>query len=624
LHIQLQPQLITTSEIIVSGIKDSGLQLMLPARVDRLQLDQLQPSTRSTLDHLLGEGSSAFIKSYGPAGQLQTVSIRGMAAEQAQVLLDGIPLNGMQLGSVDLGQFHTANISEAQVYYGGSALFGGSGAIGGAINLQSIQPGERLGYAAQISLASFQNSDLSLAIDLPIGDFRQRLHIARQGGKNEYATTYGDETISLQNRDYHRLNLIHQTGFDLNERWSLSSYLSLFQNETGAATTFLNPLTEQTNKARTQNENILAKVGLHYQGTSGEFTLRSWLRDETMYYDDPTLLINNQALHSRHQNQEWATQLNGRYLMTQNLLFLAGADVSLQNINSTDAGVHKRNHFAGFLMQDWKIFDLDLLQQKMHLQLKMRLEHDSVYGSVFLPGAGLRYELARLKLFASAGKNYRSPSFNDLYWVPGGNPDLKPENSFNSELGAQYDNLVFGTLIKVAATVYQNRVENQIKWLSQNNVWRPQNLLEVNSRGFELDLSLSDRKEIHKIGFSYNRHRVEKAAPEFIGDQTEGNLIPHIPGEQWRLNMQTGFAGLRAGMAANAMSFRYKSIQNDVDQILEAHTIWRFWAGYQIAIWKHHFGISASVENLFNVDYQVMPGYPMPPRNYRVCVSIKF
>ena len=624
LHIQLQPQLSSTPEIVISGTKDSGLQLMLPARVDRLQPEQMQQSTQSTLDHLLGEHSGAFIKSYGPAGQLQTVSIRGMAAEQTQVLLDGIPLNGMQLGSVDLGQFHTANLSEALVYYGGSALLSGSGSIGGAINLRSIQPSNRLGYTARISLASFQNSDLSFAVNLPVGSFRQRLHLARQSGKNDYATTYKNEAITLENRDYHRLNLIYQTEYDLNSKWTVSSYLSWLGSEAGAATAFINPLAEQGNKARTENENVLAKMELRYQGVSGELTARSWLRDETMHYDNPSLIINNQALHSRHRNREWATQINGRYLFRKNLLFLAGGDFSIQQINSTNAGIHDRRHSAFYLMQDWQVFQLTRLHQKLHLQLNSRWEHDSVYGIVFLPGAGLRYALTNIEIFTAIGKNYRSPSFNDLYWVPGGNPDLKSESALNSELGAQYRKSIYGALMDIAATVYRNRVENQIKWLPQNNVWRPQNILEVLSRGFELDGSLSDRKEIHKIGFSYNRQRVKKAAPEFNGDPTEGNLLPFIPGEQWRVHAQSGFGEFRAGVAVNAMSFRYKSIQNEADQVLAGHSIWRLWAGYHLKIWKHYLGLTASVENLFDADYQVMPGYPMPPRNYRGTVLIKF
>lgn len=624
LLVQLQPLLSSTSEIVVHGEKESALLLMLPARVDRLQMDQALLTSQSSLNQILDVHSAAFIKSYGPVGQLHTVSIRGMAAEQTQVLLDGIPLNGMQLGSVDLGQFNTANLSEAQIYYGGNMLFGGSGAIGGAINLQSVQPGEHFGYSAQFSYASFQNSDLNIALDLPIGTLRQRLYAARQTGKNDYETTYDTKQVTLQNRDYSRQNLIHQMAYDLNSKWTILSYLSWFRNEAGAATAFLNPLTEQTNKARTENENALAKLALKYRGNSGSFSVSSWLRDELMYYDDPSLIINNQALHSRHQNWEWAAQSNGRYILLQKLLFLSGADWSFQKINSTDAGKHKRSHFASYFMLDWQILELEKLRQKIHLQGKMRWEYDSVYGSVFLPGMGLLYKTKRLELFASAGKNYRSPSFNDLYWVPGGNPNLRPESALNSELGARYQKSFYGVYLEMTAAVYQNRVENQIKWLPVNNVWRPQNILEVSSQGYEFDVSVSDLKAIHKIGVSYNRQNVEKSAPEFIGDKTEGNILPYIPGEQWRFEAQSGYSGFRTGVSAQAMSFRYKSIQNEADQVLAGHTIWRIWAGYQVRIWEHRVGISTSVENVFNAAYQVMPGYPMPPRNYKGGVSIKF
>ena len=54
--------------------------------------------------------------------------------------------------------------------------------------------------------------------------------------------------------------------------------------------------------------------------------------------------------------------------------------------------------------------------------------------------AGIVFNLLKkeLKLKGSTAYNYRFPSMNDLYWRPGGNPDVKPEEGpsiFSSENG---------------------------------------------------------------------------------------------------------------------------------------------------------------------------------------------
>ena len=47
--------------------------------------------------------------------------------------------------------------------------------------------------------------------------------------------------------------------------------------------------------------------------------------------------------------------------------------------------------------------------------------------------AGIVFNLLKkeLKLKGSTAYNYRFPSMNDLYWRPGGNPDVKPEEGYS-------------------------------------------------------------------------------------------------------------------------------------------------------------------------------------------------
>lgn len=70
----------------------------------------------------------------GGLGSFQTVSIRGIAAKNIVICMDGVPMNDGSGGAVDLGQIDLNQIEKIEVYKDHvPAKFGGAG-IGGAVN----------------------------------------------------------------------------------------------------------------------------------------------------------------------------------------------------------------------------------------------------------------------------------------------------------------------------------------------------------------------------------------------------------------------------------------------------------------------------------------------------------
>lgn len=76
------------------------------------------------------------IQSYkqGGLGSFQTVSIRGIAAKNILICLDGIPLNDASGGAVDLGSIDLNSVEKIEIYKDRVPIkFGGSG-LGGVVN----------------------------------------------------------------------------------------------------------------------------------------------------------------------------------------------------------------------------------------------------------------------------------------------------------------------------------------------------------------------------------------------------------------------------------------------------------------------------------------------------------
>lgn len=82
------------------------------------------------------------VRSLGGTGQLSTVTMRGAASGQVLVLLDGQPFSPLQ-GS-DLSMLSPGMLQRIEVLRGPQALQFGAGALGGVVNLVTIQPGSEV------------------------------------------------------------------------------------------------------------------------------------------------------------------------------------------------------------------------------------------------------------------------------------------------------------------------------------------------------------------------------------------------------------------------------------------------------------------------------------------------
>ena len=93
-----------------------------------------------TLPDLISQQPGVHLRQYGGLGQLSTMSIRGSSSEQVLILLDGIPLNTGEGGSVDLSTIPMDALEKFEVVRGGGSTVYGPNAMGGVVNLVSKAP----------------------------------------------------------------------------------------------------------------------------------------------------------------------------------------------------------------------------------------------------------------------------------------------------------------------------------------------------------------------------------------------------------------------------------------------------------------------------------------------------
>ena len=111
-------------------------------RISRAEIERRGAQTAA--DALDGE-AGLVIRRRGPTGA-QTVSIRGSAADQVLVLLDGAPLNDPVTGSADLSTISAAQIQSITVLKGSQSARYGAGAEAGAVLIESRSAAGPLGF----------------------------------------------------------------------------------------------------------------------------------------------------------------------------------------------------------------------------------------------------------------------------------------------------------------------------------------------------------------------------------------------------------------------------------------------------------------------------------------------
>ncbi|RMG53989.1 MAG: hypothetical protein D6722_29680, partial [Bacteroidetes bacterium] len=125
----------------ISASRAAGPALLRP---DSLSLRQYQTGS---LAQLLGQEGYAFMKLYGP-GRLATPSLRGSGAAHTAVLWNGWNLSSPMNGQLDFSLLPVSLLDQVKVQYGGQGALLGSGAVGGAIHLDSRPPED--GFSGQV------------------------------------------------------------------------------------------------------------------------------------------------------------------------------------------------------------------------------------------------------------------------------------------------------------------------------------------------------------------------------------------------------------------------------------------------------------------------------------------
>ncbi|MDB5255626.1 MAG: TonB-dependent receptor, partial [Chitinophagaceae bacterium] len=147
---------------------------------------KMEVLNRTDAAHALNALPGVSMANFGARNEA-TIFVRGFDLRQVPVFIDGVPVYVPYDGYVDLARFTTFDLAEINVSKGFSSVLYGPNTLGGAINLVSRKPTEKLEFTGATGYLT--------------GGYRSNLNVGSKMGK-----FYFQGGISQLNRDYYNLS----------------------------------------------------------------------------------------------------------------------------------------------------------------------------------------------------------------------------------------------------------------------------------------------------------------------------------------------------------------------------------------------------------------------------------
>lgn len=224
-----------------------------------------------------------------------------------------------------------------------------------------------------------------------------------------------------------------------------------------------------------------------------------------------------------------------------------------------------------------------------------------------------------LRIRSSYGSSFRIPTFNDLYWIAGGNPSLRPERSNSFDLGALAEHEWNGYWF-LDLSYFSIQSKDRILWSpTSGTFWSPRNISEVRSRGVELEGRWEGFSRMLSVTITSSWTKVTKASEDFPGDPTKDKQLVYIPRQTISASVALHLGNLQLSMQHAWTSYRYTTEMND--RFLPSFGVTDASLRYAVPIGGARGFVKLEATNIFGTRYQVITLYPMPLQEARVTVG---
>lgn len=620
----------------------------------------LKENIALSIADVLTFNSSIFVKQYGRA-TLSTVSFRGTGPSHTQVTWNGMRINNPMLGMTDFSMIPSYFIDDASLLHGTSSVNEAGGGLGGLVKL-STAPAAADGFGLQYIQGIGMYRTFDEFLRLTWGDERWQVstRAVYQSSANDYKYRNRDKKENIYDEDmniigsYYPVERNKSGAFDdvhvlqevyyntgRGDRFGLNAWYINSNRELPLLTTDYADNMQVENR---QREHTLRSVLSwdHYRNdwkiAAKAGYIHTWMAYD--YRRDPGNGVMTSMTRSRSNVDTFYGQAEGEYSAGDKWLFTANVSLHQHFVKSTDKNIILQEGGKGIVGYDKGRIELDgSVSAKWRPTERLGLSavlREQMYGTKWatIPAFFADYLLSKrghVVAKASVSRNYRFPTLNDLYFLPGGNPGLKNESGFQYEAGLSFAVGKEETYtLSGSASWYDQHIDDWILWLpTAKGFFSPVNIKKVHAYGVEAqaDLAVALAKEL-KLGlngtFSWSPS-INEGEPMSPADQSVGKQLPYEPEysatvtgrltyRSWGLLYQFCYYSERYTMSSNDITLTGSLTPYLMNNLsLEKGFAFR-WAD---------LSLKGTINNLFNEEYLSVLSRPMPRMNVEFFIGIK-
>ena len=622
---------------------------MKSTRVDTVVL---RDKANLSLSQLLSENTPVFIKEHG-RGALATASFRGTAASHTQVNWNGININNPMAGMVDFSLIPVYIVDDLNLKYGAASLADRSGGLGGSINIENkVDWQNRFGLKYMQGIGSYSTFDEFLSVGFGGPRFQSSTRLYHNYSRNDFTfinrgiANIDPETGHItnpvdtnDNADYTRYGILQEFYFrpNMKNRISLKWWGQAADRSIPRATSYEGPDNSNLNRQKDVDHKVVADWK-HY-ARQGKLLLRSGYSGKQLDYS-----LQNQvpgvglvpAIYSESRQNSFLNTLSYSHDFSEAFSAEGRVDADYHDVVSRDtvsrSGYDQSRAEVSAFLSLRRSF-----AERFNVNLMLRQDWIDWERAPIVPYLGFDFRILEgtdLIFKGNIARNYKVPSLNSLYWQPGGNPDLQPEEGLSFELGLEYQAVLGGGgggghLLKTELTAYRSDINNWIIWIpSFKGYWEPQNVRRVLARGLEFNAQLNGNLGhlSYKTAGTYAYTRSTNYGDPLVwSDESYGKQLPYIPVHSGNVMVNLSYRGFFLTWQHNSYSERYTTSSNDLTRRdwLYPYFMNDLIVGKDFQWNKVSFTAEFKVYNLFDETYHSVLYRPMPGRNYLLMLMIK-
>lgn len=558
------------------------------------------------------------LRDYGGPGSLNLFSFRGLGPMRNVIILDGIPLASSQTGVFDISSIPVFPGQSLHMDLGGGSSINGSGAM-----------------SATLEITTNANPDTSFASILGgFGSFGE--HTLRlQGGLGNEQTTFmtnidhlsyrGDFPITFQatgstapiiverqNAGNSKINVFARGSHIFNDsKMKATLWTSYVDGQRGLPGAVLTGKLEDSEAHLNEKDIIIAGSINAVINSQSILDVKASIRTSESFFRDPfAFYAGYEGAKFLFLTKEIFSQADysmffGPELMLKTGMMFSNADLRGELLQPFAGDNPVRGSGAIFLRSQLNIED-----HEIDVGIRSDMYSDQ-QGPAISGHFAIAHEfITNMYVSAKITRDFRVPSFNELYYLNYGTQFLKPETSMGIDIGLNYSYEMFNAQF----SMYHMRIQDQILAIPISPIqWSARNIGMVWSSGMEasIGMSIPEIRGAMQINYAF-KDAVDKSPDAETFDKS----LPYVPRHTISCSMHSDFSTFAFGLIVSAIGERFGMMGEVPDGILQSVILINPHAEYRLHFFGSQLKVRGEIRNLLDEQYQMILNFPLPGRAY--------